>query len=511
MPEEPQQQEAEGLPPGAVVRPLKPEDVEGLPPGAILKPIQPPAPTFNEKLTRLEPWSTRPGILGHATTALSNLGAGAIGGAEGTLKFAGDVLNPNVPLKELYEKDIKTIPSSILQMGKTALAGHPEYPLGQLAGGAAVGEAGALLPKGLSLAGKGVNKGRYSIGGKISGPEGELTPGVKAAAQVGGGLAGGLTAEVLGEARGAPVIGGYLGYRAGSALGPQVVRGLFPEDPAIVAKRAQNAAYEKTGTELMQRGKEQATLDKTSRVEQARAERAAQKAADEAESFRNQQGEDRMQRQREQDALDREETRTAREAKAAREQPAEDLMRRGREQDVLDRQQQKALGEAKTAREQPAEDLMRRQKQQDALDKAAQKASKDAQAARDKSGEDLMQRQKQQDAMDREATRAAREAWTYRPSNVKPAASGRGGITAPTELQGNPTPFEGGVRPSPSEVRVTELIRKPILTPEEASFLERQLGPNWKLKRGQGITEMQASQLGTVRARRAARGMREPE
>lgn len=479
MPEEPQQQEAEGLPPGAVVRPLKPEDVEGLPPGAILKPIQPPAPTFNEKLTRLEPWSTRPGILGHATTALSNLGAGAIGGAEGTLKFAGDVLNPNVPLKELYEKDIKTIPSSILQMGKTALAGHPEYPLGQLAGGAAVGEAGALLPKGLSLAGKGVNKGRYSIGGKISGPEGELTPGVKTAAQVGGGLAGGLTAEVLGEARGAPVIGGYLGYRAGSALGPRVVRGLFPEDPAIVAKRAQNAAYEKTGTELMQRGKEQTTLEKTAHIEQTRADRAAQKAANDAEDFRNQQGEDRMQRQREQDVLDREEIRAAR--------------------------------EAKKVREQPAEDLMRRQKEQDALDKAAQKASKDAQAARDKSGEDLMQRQKQQDALDREATRAAREAWTYRPSNVKPAASGRGGITAPTELQGNPTPFEGGVRPSPSEVRVTELIRKPILTPEEASFLERQLGPNWKLKRGQGITEMQASQLGTVRARRAARGMREPE
>lgn len=68
-----------------------------------------------------------------------------------------------------------------------------------------------------------------------------------------------------------------------------------------------------------------------------------------------------------------------------------------------------------------------------------------------------------------------------------------------------------GVRPSPSEEGATNLVRKMIVTPEEAKSEIQALGKRAFAKAGEGIQERQARLLGLIRARRAAQGMVEPE
>ncbi len=94
----------------------------------------------------------------------------------------------------------------------------------------------------------------------------------------------------------------------------------------------------------------------------------------------------------------------------------------------------------------------------------------------------------------------------------RPRAKGLPAPPRPAGEEGAEAVHAGGsgVRPSASEARITMLIRKPVLTPDEAAELERALGPRWKLMRGQGLMEHQAETLGLVRARRAAQGMPEP-
>lgn len=73
-------------------------------------------------------------------------------------------------------------------------------------------------------------------------------------------------------------------------------------------------------------------------------------------------------------------------------------------------------------------------------------------------------------------------------------------------------PFTGrGIRPSESERTATNLVRKPILSPEEYEQEQRLLGKKAALKPGEGTAGREARLLGTVRARRAARGMKEPQ
>jgi len=83
------------------------------------------------------------------------------------------------------------------------------------------------------------------------------------------------------------------------------------------------------------------------------------------------------------------------------------------------------------------------------------------------------------------------------------------------------SPFEGeyappeppgrGNRPSPGERDITNIVRSRVVTPEEAAREVRELGQRAKLQKGEGLMEREARNLGEVRSRRAARGMREPK
>lgn len=98
------------------------------------------------------------------------------------------------------------------------------------------------------------------------------------------------------------------------------------------------------------------------------------------------------------------------------------------------------------------------------------------------------------------------------PSYAGGAKKVQGGM-APKRVAPSAPESEGllGNRPSISEARLTELLRKPVVSPAEAAELEKAFGPNWRIKRNEGIIGGQSRQLGLLRARRASRGMEEPE
>lgn len=162
-----------------------------------------------------------------------------------------------------------------------------------------------------------------------------------------------------------------------------------------------------------------------------------------------------------------------------------------------------------------AQDLMRRGKEQEALD------LKQAMAARRATSAALREAKEHAAAVEAakfkpsEATRRnmGHSPGAYSPEETAPSYAGKPTRPVRTRtLSTSPESMVGssGVRPSISEARVTELIRKPVLTPDEAKELERALGPKWKVMRGKGLIQHQAEVLGVVRARRAAQGMPEP-
>lgn len=180
----------------------------------------------------------------------------------------------------------------------------------------------------------------------------------------------------------------------------------------------------------------------------------------------------------------------AEEFDAQMEQKAQDLMRRGKEQEAMDLKQAMAARRATRAAQQEAK------AQAEAVESAKFKPSPGVKRSMGPSG-----------------TRA------YDPqadagfsAGGRPRAKGLPAPPRPVGEEGAEAAAHGGsgVRPSTSEARITYLIRKPVLTPDEAAELERALGPRWKLMRGQGIMQHQAETLGLVRARRAAQGMPEP-
>lgn len=174
---------------------------------------------------------------------------------------------------------------------------------------------------------------------------------------------------------------------------------------------------------------------------------------------------------------------------AQMEAKAQDLMRRGKEQEVLDLKQAMAARRATSA-------ALREAKERAAAVEAAK--FKPSEATRRNMGH---------------------SPGAYSPEETAPSYAGKpqrrmGTRTLPVSPESSAldTNMVGssGVRPSISEARVTELIRKPVLTPDEAKELERALGPKWKVMRGKGLIQHQAEVLGLVRARRAAQGMPEP-
>lgn len=183
----------------------------------------------------------------------------------------------------------------------------------------------------------------------------------------------------------------------------------------------------------------------------------------------------------------------AEEFEAQMEAKAQDLMRRGEEQEALDLKQAVEARRATRAAQQEV--------------KAAKDAAEaEADAAKHKPSPGVVR------SMPKYGGR-------YSPEESAPSYAGkgtRGKLSAPPKPSAQAGAGEGatgasGLRPSASEARITELIRKPVLTPDEAAELERALGPKWKLMRGKGLMQHQAENLGTVRARRAARGMSEPD
>jgi flagellar biosynthesis GTPase FlhF len=308
---------------------------------------------------------------------------------------------------------------------------------------------------------------RESVGGAIHDPvTGEMTKPAEMISRAAGATVGGATGGGIGSLFGPH--GGYIGsgtgITAGGIAGPALMERMFPEPIARTAAR-ETFAKTKALTEANEGAiKENTARDNAAKAESERLQKAAEKAAQDAEDARNQHAQDLMNRQREQDALDRAEKRAHREAETARQQ--------------LERERQKELGANEKLKNQHAEDLMRRQKEQDALDKAAKKASDEAQAARDKHAEDLMKRGKEQDALDKEARRAAREAMANRPGIAKMTPPAVAGET--NTLQGNATPFGN---PQDLITRTKKLVR-----PGEAPSPE-------DLKRAGDMTQVPLSRL----------------
>jgi len=89
-----------------------------------------------------------------------------------------------------------------------------------------------------------------------------------------------------------------------------------------------------------------------------------------------------------------------------------------------------------------------------------------------------------------------------RPSTLSEVQVGEGAEREPSSM---------GIRPSLSEERLTQLLRKPVLTPSEVNELKLAFGKDWMRLRGEGVIDMQNRLLGSTRARRAARGMSEPQ
>jgi hypothetical protein len=204
---------------------------------------EPKKKSFNEQLTEVRPWPKYDpehpiASAGRAVgTGLGNFGAGAIAGAEGTLGFAKDVMNPMMPMRELYEKDIKTIPAGLKNMWETTKAGHPEHVAGQLVGGGETGMALTAIPRAIGgAAGIPEAVGRFTRERPIMpdnptmeiGP-GKLKPWVNTTSRALGAGAGYLAGE-----GGLGPYGGYGGGALGYKLGPGLADMVLPRNPDVV-------------------------------------------------------------------------------------------------------------------------------------------------------------------------------------------------------------------------------------------------------------------------------------
>jgi hypothetical protein len=162
--------------------------------------------------------------------ALKELGGQVLEGLKGVIK---DPLLPVTAPAGNFENAIKS--------------GSPGQIVGALAsilGGAEGAEKGVKVTAGA----------RESIGGAIHTPEGDLTPGAKSAAKIGGGAVGGMVGATAGHE--------YLGAAAGYKLGPSLLESIFPEPKDAAEARAQAELFQSKAEDLMRRGKEQDALDR---------------------------------------------------------------------------------------------------------------------------------------------------------------------------------------------------------------------------------------------------------
>jgi hypothetical protein len=61
---------------------------------------------------------------------------------------------------------------------------------------------------------------------------------------------------------------------------------------------------------------------------------------------------------------------------------------------------------------------------------------------------------------------------------------------------------EGPIGSGPTERQVQTLMQKPILTPDEQAFVERVLGPNARMRSGEGLTKWRNRVTGNLKAAR---------
>lgn len=192
------------------------------------------------------------------------------------------------------------------------------------------------------------------------------------------------------------------------------------------------------------------------------------------------------------------------------EQKAKDLLLREKEQGKLDSAQRKS---------QVMEERIRNMRQKEGMQKAAAEdaaRAENAISARStpnpnparprigQSSESLLKEELQKAAAE-DAARSENAAFGRSTPNMNPPPR------RATQSAGERIEELSGNRPSPSEAHLTELLRKQILTPSEIIELQRAFGSDWVKMRGEGVADMQARLLGTLRARRAGRGMAEPQ
>jgi hypothetical protein len=185
---------------------------------------------------------------------------------------------------------------------------------------------------------------------------------------------------------------------------------------------------------------------------------------------------------------------------AAYEKKAQALMDRGYEQAKLDAAHEQRLKEIEDAR---------------------QKELAANERLREQEARSREMRGKQQEAIDKKTSPAPAEkpkpfaGVTYSESTA-PNAPAKTAATPAQELVGRQTASRtatrasSGSRPSDAEEYITQLMHKPILTEDEFADTEKILGPQARIKPGEGTAAWRARVLGLVRAGRASRGMREP-
>ena len=133
--------------------------------------------------------------------------------------------------------------------------------------------------------------------------------------------------------------------------------------------------------------------------------------------------------------------------------------------------------------------------------KAQEAAQKERDQRYTKEGEENVAIQKRADAEKAQKAKAAANQ-----AKAKKFLADQQAATAPASQR-----VASGVRPGESEAAITNVVRSPIVTPEEYAAEQRMLGPKAALQPGEGTMDREARLLGTVRARRAAQGMSEPD
>lgn len=262
----------------------------------------PPAPKGSGDWEDVTPISKTATVTPDApASALSRFGSGVVSGAKAMNPLSGGVPS----MSEIAMSGLGPIPGMV----RSAVSGYKsaradnQPVISSIASGA--GSMIGLDPQGI--------RDRASQG-DIAGIAGEAVPSIAATLLGGetfgrearvGGDSPGIVAKNPGLIRGVTrdVIGKYVGPRLADALVPQPTE-LPSAGHSVPLGPDPGEFYANRGQDLINRGGEQAGIDRTAQADQNRLEKATQAAKDQRDSALTQHGQDLMKRQAEQDRLD---------------------------------------------------------------------------------------------------------------------------------------------------------------------------------------------------------------